>query len=73
MTTPSDPGPFRQYWSLAKDVVHLNHGSFGLILNVVRQARRDWIDRLDRHPYAFHLYEAICMNWKRRSARRRNG
>lgn len=60
MTTPSLDDedawrPFREAWSLRDDTVYLNHGSFGPPPNVVRAARRQWIDRLDAQPMDFFV------------------
>jgi isopenicillin-N epimerase len=37
-------------WSIRGDTIYLNHGSFGPPPNVVRAARRSWIDRLEAQP-----------------------
>lgn len=42
-------------WSLRDDTIYLNHGSFGPPPDVVRAARRQWIDRLDRQPMDFFV------------------
>jgi len=42
-------------WSLRPDTVYLNHGSFGPPPDVVRAARRRWIDRLDEQPMEYFI------------------
>ena len=42
-------------WSLRADTVYLNHGSFGPPPDVVRAARRRWIDRLDEQPMEYFI------------------
>ncbi|MEQ8791610.1 MAG: aminotransferase class V-fold PLP-dependent enzyme [Pirellulaceae bacterium] len=46
---------WRGAWSLREDTTYLNHGSFGPPPNVVREARRAWIDRLDEQPMDFFV------------------
>jgi isopenicillin-N epimerase len=40
-------------WALAPDVLHLNHGSFGAVPNVVRAAQDRWRDIIDSNPTGF--------------------
>lgn len=56
---------FAMDFHVRPDSIYLNHGSFGQSPWVVRNARRDWIARLDEQPMDFycrqlenHLYEA---------------
>ncbi len=37
------------------DTVYLNHGSFGISPQPVRDARRNWIDQLDSQPMDFYV------------------
>ncbi|HKD36237.1 MAG TPA: aminotransferase class V-fold PLP-dependent enzyme [Pirellulales bacterium] len=37
-------------WRIRGDTIYLNHGSYGPPPDVVRAARRRWIDRLDENP-----------------------
>lgn len=45
---------FTKEWYIRPDTVYLNHGSFGPSPFAVRQARRDWIDKLDQQPMDFY-------------------
>jgi isopenicillin-N epimerase len=40
----------RAAWTLAPDVLHLNHGSFGAVPKVVRAAQDRWRDIIDSNP-----------------------
>jgi isopenicillin-N epimerase len=43
----------REAWSLAPDVLHLNHGSFGAVPHVVRAAQDGWRDAIQSNPTGF--------------------
>jgi isopenicillin-N epimerase len=43
----------RAAWRLAPDVLHLNHGSFGAVPNVVRAEQDRWRDLIDANPTGF--------------------
>jgi isopenicillin-N epimerase len=43
----------RAEWALAPNVLHLNHGSFGAVTNVVRAAQNRWRDVIDANPTGF--------------------
>ncbi|MGA7987046.1 MAG: aminotransferase class V-fold PLP-dependent enzyme [Candidatus Dormiibacterota bacterium] len=43
----------RAAWGLAPDVLHLNHGSFGAVPNVVRAEQDRWRDIIDANPTGF--------------------
>jgi len=49
MTALSD----RAAWGLAPDVLHLNHGSFGAVPNVVRAEQDRWRDIIRANPTGF--------------------
>jgi isopenicillin-N epimerase len=44
-------------FGLDPDVLHLNHGSFGVAPVVVRQAAAVWRDRAERNPHRFNRVE----------------
>jgi isopenicillin-N epimerase len=44
-------------FGLDPDVVHLNHGAFGVAPVVVRQAAAAWRDRAERNPHRFNRVE----------------
>ena len=46
---------WRGQWRLRKDTVYLNHGSFGPAPQPVRQAQRDWQERLCQQPVDFFV------------------
>ncbi len=46
---------FSHQWLIRSDTTYLNHGSFGPAPQVVRQARRRWIDALDQQPMDFYV------------------
>lgn len=58
-------------WTLRQDVHYLNHGSFGLAPDVVRNARRGWIDQLDSNPMDFFVrrFEPLIDDTKEKLAR----
>jgi isopenicillin-N epimerase len=43
----------RAAWGLAPDVLHLNHGSFGAVPNVVRAEQDRWRDIINANPTGF--------------------
>jgi len=45
----------RDAWSLRDDTIYLNHGSFGPPPDTVREARLDWLKRLDEQPMDFFV------------------
>lgn len=45
--------PLRAFWQLNPEVDFLNHGSFGAMPNVVWQAQRECIERLERDPIEY--------------------
>ncbi|HEV3417400.1 MAG TPA: aminotransferase class V-fold PLP-dependent enzyme [Pirellulales bacterium] len=45
--------PIAAHWRIRADTIYLNHGSYGPPPDVVRGARREWIDRLDEQPMDF--------------------
>ena len=47
----------RQHWQLDPDCIYLNHGSFGPSPTCVRNARREWTERLEQQPMRFFLQE----------------
>lgn len=49
--------PHAQHWSIAPDVVFLNHGSFGACPSVVLEEQQRWRARLERNPMEFMLRE----------------
>jgi isopenicillin-N epimerase len=44
-------------FGLDPDVLHLNHGAFGVAPTVVRQAAADWRERAERNPHRFNRVE----------------
>jgi isopenicillin-N epimerase len=57
-TQPPDPADWpslRSEWTLADDVIYLNHGSFGPSPLVVQQARLEWTALLERNPMDFFV------------------
>src|SRR5437667_1874738 len=42
-------------WKLHPGTIYLNHGSFGLPPNVVREARQHWQDVMDSQPMDFFV------------------
>jgi isopenicillin-N epimerase len=42
-------------FEVREDTIYLNHGSFGISPRPVREARRSWIDQLDRQPMDFFV------------------
>jgi len=52
---PSEWSQWGRHWQLRGDTIYLNHGSFGPPPDIVRQARRDWIRRLDEQPMDFFV------------------
>jgi isopenicillin-N epimerase len=46
-----------EFFGLDPDVLHLNHGAFGVAPVVVRQAAAAWRDRADRNPHRFNRVE----------------
>jgi isopenicillin-N epimerase len=44
-------------FGLDPDVLHLNHGAFGVAPTVVRQAAAAWRDRAERNPHRFNRVE----------------
>jgi isopenicillin-N epimerase len=44
----------RAAWKLAPDVLHLNHGSFGAVPNLVRAEQDRWRDIIDANPTGFY-------------------
>ncbi|MGI9518876.1 MAG: aminotransferase class V-fold PLP-dependent enzyme [Pirellulaceae bacterium] len=46
-----------ELFSVREDTIYLNHGSFGIAPEPVRQARRRWIDQLDCQPMDFYVRE----------------
>ena len=49
--------PHARHWSLAPDVVFLNHGSFGACPSAVLEEQQRWRARLERNPMAFMVRE----------------
>jgi isopenicillin-N epimerase len=47
------PSSFAQHWTLAPEIVFLNHGSFGACPRAVLRAQQDWRDRMERQPLQF--------------------
>lgn len=47
----------RGHWTLAPDIVPLNHGSFGACPRVVLEAQSAWRARLERDPVRFLVHE----------------
>src|SRR5689334_22865186 len=45
----------KNQWTIAAGTIYLNHGSFGLPPNVVRQARQNWQDEMDSQPMDFFV------------------
>jgi isopenicillin-N epimerase len=43
----------RSAWGLRPDVLHLNHGSFGAVPNVVRDEQDRWRDTINANPTGF--------------------
>ncbi len=44
-------------FEVRSDTHYLNHGSFGIAPRMVRERRREWINRLDEQPMNFYLRE----------------
>ena len=44
-------------FGLDPDVLHLNHGAFGVAPVVVRRAAAAWRDRAERNPHRFNRVE----------------
>lgn len=44
-------------YQVRPDTIYLNHGSFGIAPRPVREARREWIDKLDGQPMDFFVRE----------------
>ncbi|HWG02261.1 MAG TPA: aminotransferase class V-fold PLP-dependent enzyme, partial [Trebonia sp.] len=44
-------------FGLDPDVLHLNHGAFGVAPAVVRQAAAEWRERAERNPHRFNRVE----------------
>ena len=44
-----------RHWQIREGTTYFNHGSFGLPPEIVRQARTEWIRRLDDQPMDFYL------------------
>ncbi|MGD0556615.1 MAG: hypothetical protein ABSA93_16770 [Streptosporangiaceae bacterium] len=44
-------------FGLDPDILHLNHGAFGVAPVVVRQAAATWRDRAERNPHRFNRVE----------------
>jgi isopenicillin-N epimerase len=49
--------PHARHWSLAPDVVFLNHGSFGACPSAVLEEQQRWRARLERNPMEFLVRE----------------
>ncbi len=49
--------PWRDLWSLPKDVAYLNHGSFGPSPIVVQESYERWTRQLERQPMNFFIRE----------------
>jgi len=47
--------PWKSQWRLKDGTIYLNHGSFGPSPEPVRDARRQWIDRMDHQPMEFFV------------------
>src|SRR5205823_11403401 len=45
----------KSHWAIAPGTIYLNHGSFGLPPNPVREARQHWQDAMDRQPMDFFV------------------
>ncbi len=43
------------HWDIRPGTTYLNHGSFGPSPRIVRETRREWIDRLDAQPMDFYV------------------
>src|SRR6476619_715934 len=55
---PSDDAAWsrlKDHWTLAPGTIYLNHGSFGLPPNLVREARQQWQDVMDSQPMDFFV------------------
>ena len=48
---------FLEAFGLDPDVLHLNHGSFGVAPVVVRRAAAAWRERAERNPHRFNRVE----------------
>jgi isopenicillin-N epimerase len=48
---------YGQYWSLQKNKVYLNHGSFGATPTAVTNVQKQFIDKLEQEPVAFMIDE----------------
>src|SRR6202000_2339579 len=44
-------------FGLDPDVLHLNHGAFGVAPSIVRQAAAAWRERAERNPHRFNRVE----------------
>lgn len=49
--------PFIDHWTLSRECVFLNHGSFGATPRLVLEAQRAWRDRIEREPVRFFVEE----------------
>ncbi len=49
------PSSFSQYWNLRKDIVFLNHGSFGANPKFITEKQKEYIDLLESEPVDFSV------------------
>lgn len=55
-----DLSEYKSAWKLDPDFHHLNHGSFGAIPLVVREAQAQWSNHVQDNPVRFYAREAMA-------------
>lgn len=61
MPTLPTPGPLIENWTLDRELVFLNHGSFGATPRLVQQEQQRWRERLEREPVRFFVEEHMTV------------
>ncbi len=56
------------HWDIRPGTTYLNHGSFGPSPRIVRDTRREWIERLDAQPMDFYVRQLEPALWTARTA-----
>lgn len=55
ISTPPPPSEFSRHWALNPDITFLNHGSFGALPKVVREAQQRHRDRMESEPVSYFV------------------